>query len=84
VLLLVTPTVGAEALVAAALAAAFARKGWLRSLAELACSFFTVFAVLWLATGNALGDVFPWLRRRFAAHLRLYGRHGAGRPGAPR
>jgi hypothetical protein len=62
VLLLVTPTVGVEALVVAALVSAFGRAGRLRSLAEVLASFLAVFAAFWFATGNAVGDVLPWLR----------------------
>ena len=61
-LLLVTPTVGVEALVVVALVSVFGRAGRLRSLAEVLASFLVVFAAFWFATGNAVGDVLPWLR----------------------
>ena len=62
VLLLVTPTVGVEALAVAALVSLFGRAGRLLSLAEMLVSFLIAFGLFWFATGNAIGDVLPWLR----------------------
>jgi hypothetical protein len=61
-LLLVTASVGIEAFLVAGLVAVFGRAGALRSLGELVGSFFAVSVGLWLATGNELGDILPWLR----------------------
>jgi hypothetical protein len=60
--LLVTPTVGVQAFAVVAIVALFGRGGALRSLGELVGSFCAVAVGLWLATGNSLGDILPWLR----------------------
>jgi hypothetical protein len=60
-LLLIKPDTGvlALALTAVAVGVSAPRRG--RKLAELCGSFVVSFGVLWLATGNAAGDVVPWL-----------------------
>jgi hypothetical protein len=59
-LLLVTPAVGIEALLVAALVAGFGRSGALRGVGELVGSFCAALVGLWFATGNAAADVLPW------------------------
>jgi hypothetical protein len=61
-LLLVKPNTGVFALVLVTIAVGVCAQSRLRALSELACSFVVAVVVLWLATGNALGDVVPWLR----------------------
>jgi hypothetical protein len=60
--MLLKPNVGVLALVLTAIAAGFGSPGRVRALAGLTGSFVGAFTVLWLATGNAVGDVAPWLR----------------------
>jgi hypothetical protein len=61
-LLLIKPNVGVLALALTAIAVVFCAPRRGRALAELAGSFVVAFAVVWLATGNAVRDVVPWLR----------------------
>ena len=62
VLTLLIPSLGIQALAVVALVALVRGSGPLRSLGELLASFCVVALGLWIATGNALGDILPWLR----------------------
>jgi hypothetical protein len=59
---LIKPDVGLLALALAAIAVGVCSPRRLRTLSELAASFGLLFAAGWLATGNSLADVVPWLR----------------------
>ena len=61
-LLLIKPNAGVFALALAVIAVGFCAPRPVRALVELGGSFVVGFAVLWWATGNAIGDVLPWLR----------------------
>lgn len=61
-LLLVKPNTGLFALLLVGIAVGFAGRRRRRAFAELAGSFVLAVIALWLATGNALGDLVPWLR----------------------
>jgi hypothetical protein len=61
-LLLIKPDTGVLAFAFTAVAVGVSAPRRRRKLAELCGSFGVAFIVLWLATGNAVGDVVPWLR----------------------
>jgi hypothetical protein len=61
-LLLIKPNTGVFALLLVAIAAGFCAPHRARALAELGGSFVVALVCLWLATGNAAGDVVPWLQ----------------------
>jgi hypothetical protein len=61
-LLLIKPNTGVFAIALAVIAVGFCAPRPVRALVELGGSFVVGFALLWWATGNAIGDVVPWFR----------------------
>ena len=61
-LILIKPNAGVFAIVLAAIAVGFCAPRPVHALLELGGSLVVGFALIWWATGNAIGDVVPWFR----------------------